>query len=208
MTYVPTAWQEDVTALGPTNLNHMEQGIADAHAVTPPLPVQNGKWIKGAGGAAIWDSPTIADVVGLQAALDAKLAIPGAWTGFTPVMTSASLGFAIGNGTVVGAYTQIGKTVHFRMRFTMGTTTTFGAGWWQPAFPIPCSWSAQSMVVATGFCSDASTAIQIGLYGKMESNTVMSVWMTDVANNLLAANVPFLWANLDVLQLSGTYEAA
>lgn len=31
MAYTKTTWTDDVTSLGPTNLNHMEQGIYDAH---------------------------------------------------------------------------------------------------------------------------------------------------------------------------------
>ena len=29
--YTKTNWQQDITALGPTNLNKIEQGIEDAH---------------------------------------------------------------------------------------------------------------------------------------------------------------------------------
>jgi len=38
-----------------------------------PPTVVNGKWLNGAGGAMVWASPAIADVTGLQTALDAKL---------------------------------------------------------------------------------------------------------------------------------------
>ena len=74
MSYVPTDWVDDVTPVDAANMDHIEQGIVDAHAGLPPTPV-NGKWLKGSGGAMVWDSPAIADVTGLQAALDAKQAI-------------------------------------------------------------------------------------------------------------------------------------
>lgn len=36
MSYTPTNWEESTTTLGPTNMNHIEQGIADAHEMLEP----------------------------------------------------------------------------------------------------------------------------------------------------------------------------
>lgn len=36
MAYTPTNWEESTTSLGPTNLNHMEQGIKEAHDMLEP----------------------------------------------------------------------------------------------------------------------------------------------------------------------------
>lgn len=51
----------------------------------------------------------------------------GAWGSYTPTW-GASSAPAIGNGTISGGYSQIQKTVHFRVGVTFGTTTTFGTG--------------------------------------------------------------------------------
>jgi len=51
----------------------------------------------------------------------------GAWTAYTP--TLGGTGWAIGDGTVLGAYCQIGKVVFFRASVTFGSTSTFGAVW-------------------------------------------------------------------------------
>lgn len=81
MPYTPTTWVDGATKLGPINLNKLEQGLvasaatADAAAARVPAtiaPLVEGKWLKASGGAMIWDSPVIADVTGLQTALDAK----------------------------------------------------------------------------------------------------------------------------------------
>ena len=57
--------------------------------------------------------------------LDAKFTTPGAWTSYTPVLSGST--WAVGNGTISGAYTQIGKTVHFTARFVLGSTSTKGS---------------------------------------------------------------------------------
>lgn len=36
MAYTPTVWEESVTPLGPTNMNHIEQGIKEAHDKLEP----------------------------------------------------------------------------------------------------------------------------------------------------------------------------
>ena len=93
-----TGWQEDLAVVGPTG----DPGAVEVYeqpgmpaSVTPgalwidtdeTLPTyeelpeatpHTGKWLKAQGGAAIWDQLDVADVVGLQAALDAKLDDPG-----------------------------------------------------------------------------------------------------------------------------------
>jgi len=43
-----------------------------------------------------------------------------AWTAYTPTVSS---GLTVGNGTWASSYMQIGKIVHLRIRFTLGTTS-------------------------------------------------------------------------------------
>jgi hypothetical protein len=45
-----------------------------------------------------------------------------AWTAYTPTLT----GWGVGNGTWDSYYVQLGKTVIWRVQFTVGSTTTFG----------------------------------------------------------------------------------
>jgi hypothetical protein len=74
MAYTPTDWVDDVTPVDEARMDHIEQGIVDAHARLTPSPVVNGQWIKGVGGAAVWAEITQAEVTGLPAALTAKQA--------------------------------------------------------------------------------------------------------------------------------------
>src|SRR4051794_8979925 len=43
----------------------------------------------------------------------------GGWTAYTPTIG----GVTLGNGTVVGFYRKVGKTLHLRVRFVAGSTT-------------------------------------------------------------------------------------
>jgi hypothetical protein len=68
----------------------------------------------------------------------------GVWQGYTPVwQSSGNPQPVLGNGSCSGVYTVIGKTVHARITFTIGSTTTQGAGFWYwsipPGLPMPAS---------------------------------------------------------------------
>jgi hypothetical protein len=98
MAYTPTSWVDNVTPVNAANLNKIETGVDQAHDALLPLPVVNGQWIKGSGGAAIWSAIAQADVTGLPAALtgkidativDAKGDLIGASAADTPVRVPA-----------------------------------------------------------------------------------------------------------------------
>jgi hypothetical protein len=50
----------------------------------------------------------------------------GAWTGYTPTLGGS--GWALGNGTIDGAYRLIGKRLVGRCYLQFGSTSTAGAG--------------------------------------------------------------------------------
>ncbi|GAA2825442.1 hypothetical protein RMN57_13285 [Kitasatospora sp. CM 4170] len=61
----------------------------------------------------------------------------GAWTAQTP--TWASLGGtqpSLGNGTLAARWTRAGRTVYWRGRLVMGSTTTGGSGLWFMSLPV------------------------------------------------------------------------
>lgn len=51
----------------------------------------------------------------------AGIAAEAAWTGYTPSFVN----FTLGNGTVVGRYKKVGKTVHVQVQVTVGSTSAF-----------------------------------------------------------------------------------
>lgn len=50
------------------------------------------------------------------------------WDTYTPTWTAATTNPALGNGTLVGRYRRIGRTVLCRIHLVAGSTTTFGSG--------------------------------------------------------------------------------
>ena len=62
----------------------------------------------------------------------------GTWQSYTVSWTAATTNPSIGNGTLSGRYTQIGKTVIGSISLTMGSTTTYGTGAW--SFSLPPRW--------------------------------------------------------------------
>src|ERR1044071_1955961 len=59
---------------------------------------------------------------------DALVALSDPWDSYTPTWTNSTTNPTIGNGTLSGAYIQVGKFVVFRVSIGMGSTTTFGTG--------------------------------------------------------------------------------
>jgi hypothetical protein len=71
MPYTPTDWVDNSTPVNALNMDHIEQGIVDAHAGLPPSPSgQDGKWLTVSGGAMVWQALPAS---GIQASIvDAK----------------------------------------------------------------------------------------------------------------------------------------
>lgn len=131
----------------------------------------------------------------------------GAWTSYTPTFANTTLG----NGTVTGAYILIGKTVHFRARFVLGTTSAVASG---PTVSLP--------VTSVALTVDTPLGIAIVLDGGIAdypgtlywaSTTTASPQVTNAAatygvSNGITATVPITFGSTDNLYVQGTYEAA
>ena len=82
----------------------------------------------------------------------------GAWTPYVPVWGSTGTPPALGNGTLVGSYHQVGKTVDIRVKLVPGSTSSYGTGNWN--FTLPAGmvgkdalryYSAGGLIQAAGF---------------------------------------------------------
>jgi hypothetical protein len=127
----------------------------------------------------------------------------GAWTAYTPTLGGA--GWALGNGTVSGFYSQIGKVVHYVIYLTFGSTSTFGGS--VLTLTAPSNRIAGRFYYGTGQSIDASLGVQVPLVVSNNSAGVFSLFSTTTGVGL-STTTPFTWANTDRITLSGTYEAA
>lgn len=133
-----------------------------------------------------------------------------AWTSFTPSWTNLTPG----NGTNSGYYHQIGKTVFFKTRFVMGSTSSMGSA---PTLTLPITASGNVMansdtIIGSVNILDNGTARYGGrlIYA---STTTVTAQVDNTAGTYLTPNgitstAPMTWTTNDTLNLYGFYEAA
>lgn len=119
----------------------------------------------------------------------------GVWKNYTPIWTAATTNPSIGNGTLAGRYTTIGKLAVVSIRMVAGSTTTFGSDEWRFSLPIVSQFPYGSFPVKV---LDYGTA-WYDLTGKFASNSLVYI-------PPLRSTYPMTWAVNDFLELTVTYE--
>lgn len=122
-----------------------------------------------------------------------------AWTSATPTFTNVTLGT---NGTSSMHWVQIGRTVHFRAGFTLGSGTGNVSGTITLDLPVSSSAGRRFCGIAAGTDASALGATFVGV--AIISTTTLTVFST----SSWGTTTPFDWTNLDEFTVSGTYEAA
>ncbi|HUX70404.1 MAG TPA: hypothetical protein VMV41_07840 [Cellulomonadaceae bacterium] len=129
---------------------------------------------------------------------------PGrAWQSYTP--TIGGTGWALGNGTISGAWTRIGRTIHYRVQITWGSTSTFGTA--SPTISLPYAASgAPGEAPVMGLRQGVGTYRMVGLM----SGSAMTVYALGTAGLLgvVTSTAPATWASTDTWNVHGTYESA
>jgi len=148
----------------------------------------------------------------IQTQLNGKISNPGAWTSWTPVWSGT--GASAGNATVAAAYSQVGKTIHFRISVTYASsssTASFGSSGVSfylsstPGSPI-ANTVGQCIAWVGGSGNRYAGEVAIGTD---RSVTPLATPATAGATSRpLTTTVPFTWGTSDVLLISGTYEVA
>lgn len=149
------------------------------------------------------DAPNVpADVQALATFLDPILA----WQAYTPVIggTGWSLG---GGGTIAGTWCKIGKTVHFRVVVTLGTSG-YGTGGMTVTLP-----TASDGVNAEGVQQyfDTSGAVRYGGAVLIQTTTATPYVGPAAAGGSdrgVTSTVPVASGTGDTVTICGTYKAA
>ena len=131
----------------------------------------------------------------------------GAWTSFTPTWTGSGSNPAIGNGTISGAYIQIGKTLKFRVYILMGGTTTYGTGTWQITLPNSLTSVATPQVAGEVYGSDTGTADRVGV-ARCDASSSFVYFVSHNGTVNWSASVPHTWASTDFLVAKCELEVA
>jgi hypothetical protein len=127
----------------------------------------------------------------------------GGWTTWTPSFSNLT----VGNGTVTARYQQVGKTLNFEFKFTMGSTSSMGS---VPNFSLPAT-----PKIGSGFWNQVAEDAGTGnFYGGLENISgtvypfVFNATGTYVQNTYFSATAPFTWTTNDNFTIRGTYEVA
>lgn len=135
------------------------------------------------------------------------------WDSWTPTWTNLT----ISSSSVVGAYIQIGKTVHFRLKVVSAGSFAISG---DVEFTLPVSPKTSSAYVADdtiGYGQVLDSSAGIRFFAQLWIGTVTTrgriiVWDDNNSAYLRAAglssSLPMTWAVPDEIRLAGTYEAA
>lgn len=136
-------------------------------------------------------------------AADLNALVP-TWTSYSPSWGGSVSNPSIGNGTLTGLYTKVGKLVHVRIALAIGSTSTGGSGRW--TFSLPFAPAAQQCLAAVA--EDTSAATRYGGAAWITPGTGVFAVALGSGNGGVASTVPFTWANGDQLYISGSYESS
>lgn len=128
----------------------------------------------------------------------------GAWTSWTPTVTQS------GSVTVTNTrsrYARYGRTIHFTCYLTV---TGSGTGNNEIAIALPVTAAASGDYIGQGFFFDASTTTSYPAYALAISTT--ACYLATPSNGIgigkTGSAIDVALAASDILQISGTYEAA
>ena len=138
--------------------------------------------------------------------VESQISGVGVWANFTPTWTATTTNPTLGNGTLTGRFVQIGKTVHFSMILTLGSTTTIGSGNYRFSLPVACAGATYSPIGSSHLRDNSGPDFRLYPAFLVTSTTV------GVMNGATAAQLtnttPWTWAVGDEIRVNGTYEAA
>jgi hypothetical protein len=148
---------------------------------------------------------TIANVLGSN-----PTSIGAAWASWTPTWTNLT----VAGSTVTAKYTQVGKTVFFRIVVVLGggNAPTNPVSFSLPVTAASYAGSAENQTIGFARYLDTGTAAYFGFISWASTTTskmtVMGVGGTYANNVEINATIPHAWGNTDEIHVNGRYEAA
>lgn len=144
---------------------------------------------------------------------DRYLAAP--WDTYTPTWTAATTNPALGNGTLVGRFRLIGRTVVCRIHLVAGSTTTFGSGAFRFALPLAAATTGTNLPqVGEAVLLDEGVTwydakAYIGSGDSFVQLQTANVSGTRVRLSFVDSTTPFTWGSTDKINIGPfVYEKA
>lgn len=141
---------------------------------------------------------------------DALTNLQAAWTAWAPspaLTVISGTNPTMGNSTVVGATHQIGKTILWRLRITLGSTFAAGSGTYLLALPFSINGvlsSEDPIAFGQVLAGGTRRAIQVYAY----SATTGFMVRTSTEADLTSSGPGVAWASGQVISLTGVHQSA
>jgi hypothetical protein len=113
---------------------------------------------------------------------------------------------SLGNGTLTGAYTRIGRLVQAQIKLLLGSTTTMGSGG-VLQFGIPFTASSVYGATGTAYIDDTGTGWTIG-FPTLRSSTILDISLAApgvIGTARMTSTAPMVWTTGDSLVISFVY---
>lgn len=130
----------------------------------------------------------------------------GVWASYTVSWTADTTNPSIGDGSLIGRYTQIGKTVVCNLTLTIGSTTNCGSGNWKIGLPKT---SKNSNMTYSGIwvALDSGVNFYDGIAVLYPNINFINTFIRTGSFSSLSASSPHSWGQGDQLYIAITYEA-
>lgn len=134
----------------------------------------------------------------------------GEWTPYSPGWVSGGVANTIGNGSLIGAFAQVGQTTLWRIQLAYGTTTVDNnpGGVWEFSLPHAAVTTGQK-VVGLAESLDAGVAAYCSWQAVLQTATTFILASPGFAGtpstSMTNAN-PYAIGNNDILWVQGSYE--
>jgi len=115
---------------------------------------------------------------------------------------------------MVASYSQIGKTVHYKVCITFGTTTSIGGSYPTVGLPVTAVTSSGGFAGQANYLyRDTGTQVYYGHATIVSAGTNTALSLMNASSSYpnevgISATVPVTWGNTDIFYITGTYEAA
>lgn len=130
------------------------------------------------------------------------------WISYTPTWSAQSTAPSLGNGSLIGRYMKIGRTVYVFIRLTVGSTTTFGTGSWSFSLPFPPQFEFQPLSALARDDSVLNTHPLVAYTRTGPQAVFLSGHGTTGAIGQVDNDFPVTsWAAGDVISVNGMYIA-
>lgn len=121
---------------------------------------------------------------------------------YTPVLTAVTTNPTLNNGTLVGAYVQIGPLVYVEVVYTYGSTSVAGNGVYSFQLPIQAL-SLQGMLPATVYIAGTGTYNATAIF----TSTSLVDILIEEGDAYASHNFPAAWTATSWIKFSGIYLA-